>query len=159
MALLGGGLMLLAALLRVGAVADFLSKPVLIGYLTGAALILVSTQLGKIFGIKLEEQSFFPSLSELASKLGQTHRLTFALALAFLALLTAARRWLPRVPGALLIVVVALIVSWAFDLEHHGVKVVGAVPRGLPLPRLPSVTMSDLRELLPGALGIALLTF
>src|SRR5262249_1525146 len=87
-ALLGGGLMLLAALLRVGAVADFLSKPVLIGYLTGAALILVSTQLGKIFGIKLEEQSFFPSLSELASKLGQTHRLTFVLALAFLALLT-----------------------------------------------------------------------
>jgi SulP family sulfate permease len=158
-ALLGGVLMLLAAGLRVGMVADFLSKPVLIGYMTGASLILVSTQLGKLFGIKLEQQNFFPLLLELAAKLGQTHVLTLCLGLSFLSLLLAARHWNPKMPGALVIVVVALVTSAVFDLERHGVKVIGHVPRGLPLPRLPSVTMADLRELLPGALGIALLTF
>src|SRR5262245_9755642 len=158
-ALLGGGLMLLAAGLRVGMVADFLSKPVLIGYMTGASLILVSTQLGKLFGIKLEQQNFFPLLLELAAKLGQTHVLTLCLGLGFLGLLLTAHHWLPKMPGALVIVVVALVTSAVFDLERHGVKVIGHVPRGLPLPRLPSVTMADLRELLPGALGIALLTF
>ena len=157
-ALLGGGLMLLAAGLRVGMVADFLSQPVLIGYMTGASLILVSTQLGKLFGIKLEQQNFFPLLLELAARLGQTHVLTLCLGLGFLGLLLAARHWIPKLPGAL-VVVVALVISAIFDLERHGVKVIGHVPRGLPLPRLPSVTMADLRELLPGALGIALLTF
>src|SRR5215510_850541 len=158
-ALLGGVLMLLAAGLRVGMVADFLSKPVLIGYMTGASLILVSTQLGKLFGIKLEQQDFFPLLLELAAKLSQTHVLTLCLGLGCLGLLLAARHWIPKLPGALVIVVVALVLSAVFDLERHGVKVIGRVPRGLPLPRLPSVTMADLRELLPGALGIALLTF
>src|SRR5215510_14025345 len=158
-ALLGGGLMLLAAGLRVGMVADFLSKTVLIGYMTGASLMLVSTQLGKLFGIKLEQQDFFPLLLELAAKLSQTHVLTLCLGLGCLGLLLAARHWIPKLPGALVIVVVALVLSAVFDLERHGVKVIGRVPRGLPLPRLPSVTMADLRELLPGALGIALLTF
>src|SRR5215813_4756061 len=158
-ALLGGVLMLLAAGMRVGIVADFLSQPVLIGYMTGASLILVSTQLGKLFGIKLEQQDFFPLLLELAAKLGQTHVLTLCLGLGFLGLLLAARHWVPKLPGALVIVVVALVISIVFDLERHGVKVIGRVPRGLPLPRLPSVTMADLRALLPGALGIALLTF
>src|SRR5262245_23698967 len=156
-ALVGGLLMLVAARLRVGMVADFLSKPVLIGYLSGAALLLVSTQLGKLFGIELENQNFFPLLLELVTKLGQTHMLTLLLGLLFLALLVGTRRFLPKMPGALVVVVVALIVSAVFDLERHGVRVVGPVPSGLPLPRLPSVSMADLRALVPGALGIALL--
>jgi SulP family sulfate permease len=158
-ALLGGALMLLAARLRVGVVADFLSRPVLIGYMSGAALILVSTQLGKLFGVRLEADGFFALLLELGSKVGQTHPLTLGLGLGFVVLLAVSRRLFPRLPGALLVVVVALLVSAAFDLEGHGVKVVGAVPRGLPLPHLPAVSMADLRQLLPTALGIALLTF
>ncbi len=72
LALLGGGLMLLAAGLRTGVVADFLSKPVLLGYLSGAALILVSTQLGKLFGIKTEEHDFFPFVAEVARRIEDT---------------------------------------------------------------------------------------
>jgi SulP family sulfate permease len=158
-ALLGGALMLLAARLRVGMVADFLSKPVLIGYMSGAALILVSTQLGKLFGIKLVQQNFFPLLGELGARIGETHVLTLGLGLAFMGLLFAAKHWLPKVPGALVIVVIALLISAIFDLESRGVRIIGRVPRGLPLPHLPSVSLADLRELLPGALGIALLTF
>jgi SulP family sulfate permease len=159
MALMGGALMLLAASMRVGMIADFLSKPVLIGYMTGAALILVSTQLGRLFGLALEQQNFFPLLLELATKLGQTHVLTLCVGLGFFLLLIVAHHWIPKLPGALVVVVLALAMSAVFDLERHGVRVIGHVPRGLPLPRVPWATLSDLQQLLPGALGIALLTF
>src|SRR5512147_1169601 len=78
-ALIGGTIMLIAARLRLAMIADFLSKPVLVGYMTGAALILVSTQLEKVFGVKLHGHDFFPVVAELARKLPETHVPTFAL--------------------------------------------------------------------------------
>jgi len=151
--------MLIASRLRVGVVADFLSKPVLVGYMSGAALILVSTQLGKLFGLKLGEQEFFPLLAELWSRLGQTHLPTLGFGLALLGLLVVLRRFAPGVPGALVVFAVALAASLLFDLQGHGVKVVGEVPRGLPSFALPAVSLADLRSLFPAAVGIALLTF
>src|SRR5262245_10815543 len=158
-ALLGGALMLIASRLRVGVVADFLSKPVLDGYMSGAALILVSTQLGKLFGLKLEEHDFLPLLRELGGKLGQTHLLTLGMGLGLIALLAVLRRLVPKIPGALVVFVVALLVSIVFDLQAHGVKVIGAIPRGLPSLTFPLISGADLRQLLPGAVGVAVLTF
>jgi SulP family sulfate permease len=158
-ALLGGVTMLLAAALRVGMVADFLSKPVLIGYMTGAAAILVSTQLGRFLGLRLEHQGFFAILVELAGRIHETHPPTLLLGLGFLILLAVANRWFPQVPGALLVVVVALTLAAFVDLEGRGLAVVGHVPARLPGPRLPEVSLDDLRMLFPGALGVALLTF
>ena len=158
-ALIGGTIMLIAARLRLAMIADFLSKPVLVGYMTGAALILVSTQIEKVFGVKLHEHDFFPVVAELARKLPETHVPTFALGIGFLALLGVLRRVAPRVPGALVVFVLGIAASALFDLEALGVKVVGDVPRGLPHPVLPVMSRADLRELLPGAIGIALLTF
>jgi len=158
-ALLAGGLMLLASRLKVGMVADFLSKPVLIGYLTGAALILVSTQLGKLFGIKLARHEFFPLLVELAGQLRETHPLTLGVGAALIVLLEILRRYAPKIPGALIVFVVSLVASVAFDLPARGVAVIGEVPRGLPGFRLPMVSLDTMRELLPAAIGIALLTF
>src|SRR5262249_33556975 len=145
--------------LRVGVVADFLSKPVLVGYMSGAALILVSTQLGKLFGLKLVAQDFFPVLAELSGRLGQAHLTTLVLGLRLIRLLAVLRRLAPGVPGALVVFVVALGASALFDLQAHGVKVIGEVPRGLPHLVLPAVSLADLRDLFPGAVGIALLTF
>ncbi len=158
-ALLGGGLMLMAAWLRAGVVADFLSKPVLVGYLTGAALILISTQLGKLFGIRTEEQDFFPLIGEVARRVREAHPLTLGLGVGLIALLELLRRYSPRVPGALVVFVVALAVSLLFGLEHRGVRVVGIVPSGLPAFRLPIVSMKDIRDVLPAAAGIVMLTF
>src|SRR5262245_27087544 len=158
-ALLGGALMLIASRLRVGVVADFLSKPVLDGYMSGAALILVATQLGKLFGLKLEEHDFFPLLVELAGKLWQSHVLTLGLALSLIALLAVLRKLAPVVPGALVVFVVALVTSVVFDLQGHGVKTIGDTPSGLPRLALPLVSLADLRQLFPGAIGIAVLTF
>jgi SulP family sulfate permease len=158
-ALIGGTLMLVAVRLRVAMIADFLSKPVLVGYMTGAALILVSTQLEKLFGVKLHQHDFFPLFAELAGKLSETHRLTFALGIGCLAVLGALHRVAPRLPGALVVFALAIAVSAAFGLDALGVRVVGDVPSGLPHPVLPVISRADLRDLLPGAIGIALLTF
>lgn len=158
-ALIGGTIMLIAAWLRLGRIADFLSKPVLVGYMTGAALILVSTQLDKLFGLKLHERDFFPLLAELGGKLRETHVPTFALGIGFLALLAVLRAIAPRLPGPLVVFVLGIAASAALDLEALGVRVVGDVPGGLPHAVLPVLSRADLRDLIPGAVGIALLTF
>jgi SulP family sulfate permease len=158
-ALLGGLLMLVAATLRAGLVADFLSKPVLVGYLTGAALILVSTQLGKLFGLKLAGHNLFALLSDLSRQIRETHVLTLSLGGVLILLLELLRRCAPKIPGALVVFVLALAGSVIFQLEDCGVAVIGEAPRGLPGLRLPSVSLDVIRELLPAAVGIALLTF
>ena len=158
-ALLGGAILLLAAVFRIGVIADLLSKSVLVGFMSGAALILASTQLGKLFGIKLVARDFFPILRELFGRLGETHWLTFALGVGFIAILEGLRRISPKAPGALIVCVLAVGVSLGFDLPSRGVKVIGEVTQGLPQPGLPGVSLDDIRTLLPGALVIALLTF
>jgi len=159
MALIGGAIMLIAARLRLAMIADFLSKPVLVGYMTGAALILVSTQLDKLFGLKLHQRDFFPLLAELAGRIGETHVPTVALGIGFVTMLAVLHAVAPRLPGALVVFVLAIAASAAFHLEALGVKVVGDVPSGLPHPALPVISSADLGDLIPGAIGIALLTF
>lgn len=158
-ALLGGALMLLASQLRVGVIADFLSKPVLVGYLTGAALILVSTQLGKLFGFKVTGHNFFALLAGLIARVGETHGLTLVLGLGLILVLEGLRRFAPKIPGALVVFVLALVVSVVFNLPAHGVAVVGPVPHRLPGLRVPELSLDTIRQLLPAAIGISLLTF
>ena len=159
LALLTGLLLVLGGRFKIGAVADFLSKPVLIGYMTGAALILMASQFDKLFGIKLRASDFFPRLIELSAKLGQTHPPTFAFGLSLIAFLFLLRRFVPRVPPALAMFLIALGASVALDLEHHGVAVVGAFPGGVPRPGWPEVGWREIRTLFPAAMGIALLTY
>jgi SulP family sulfate permease len=158
-ALLGGAILLLAAAFRVGAITDLLSKSVLVGYMSGAALVLASTQLGSLFGVKLVAQDFLAIVGELTTRIGETHRLTLALGAGFIAILQVLKRIAPKAPGALIVCVLAVGISLAFDLPSRGVRVVGEVTHGLPRPRLPAVSLDDIRTLLPGALAIALLTF
>jgi SulP family sulfate permease len=158
-ALLGGVLLVLGARAKIGAVADFLSKPVLVGYMTGAALILIVSQLDKLFGITLEHNDFFPRLAELGVKLNSVHGPTFILGLGLLALIIGLRRFAPKVPPALVAVVVATVVSLALKLEALGVAVVGDFPRGLPHFAFPILDWRDVHTLLPAAVGIALLSY
>jgi len=159
LAVLSGSLLILGARAKIGAVAEFLSKPVLVGYMTGAALILIASQLDKLFGVTLERSDFFPRLAELAAKLAQTHLHTFELGLGLLALLILLRRVAPKIPSALVVCAVAMAVSRGFGLEEKGVAVVGAIPRGLPAFAFPGIGWRDLHSLLPAAVGIALLTY
>lgn len=159
LALMTGGLLIIGARFRIGAVADFLSKPVLVGYMTGAALILVASQLDKIFGLKLHSQDFFPRLGQLGAQLGQTHLPTLLFACLLFAVLLGLHWWFPKMPKAVVVFVVALPASILFDLEKKGLAVVGQFPHGLPLPAMPIHSWREVHSLLPAAMGIALLTY
>lgn len=158
-AVLSGLLLLLGARAKIGAVADFLSKPVLVGYMTGAALILMVSQLDKLFGIKLEHNDFFPRLSELATKLHQSHGPTLLLGLGILTIIVGLRQITPKVPPALVVVFMAIAASLVLGLEDRGVAVVGAFPSGLPRFAVPAVDWREIHTLLPAAIGIALLAY
>lgn len=158
-ALLTGGILLLTALFRIGVIAELFSKPVLVGYMTGSALIIVSTQLGKLFGIELAARDGLSLLLELSRRLQETHGLTLGLGAGLVAILEGLRRVWPRFPGALLACALATCVSVAFDLPSRGVRVLGAVTDELPHPGLPAASLDDIRTLVPAAMAIALLAF
>ena len=98
-AILVGVLALLARVARLGFITDFLSRPILVGYIFGATLIVIGSQLGKMFGIKLEADQFFQQVLELISRLDETHLLTFALGIVFMAALLIMRRVNRALPG------------------------------------------------------------
>ena len=159
LALMSGVVLLAAARLRLGMIADLLSRPVLIGYLNGASLVLVATQLGKLFGIRTQGEDFFPLLATLFAHLHETHLLTLGLGLLFIALLAILGRVLPRLPGALAVSALAVALSAAFDLGTFGVALVGEVPRGVPAMAFSLPRWTDIAALAPAAVAIAFLAF
>ena len=125
LALLVGVLFLAAFLLRLGWMADYFSRPVLIGYIHGVAVVLVISQLGKMLGLDIDERDPLPQLWEVISELGDTQWTTLAVGAISLAVLLLSRLVMPRFPAALLVVVGAIAASWAFDLADRGVRFVG----------------------------------
>lgn len=126
-----------AWLLRLGFVADLLSRPVLLGYMAGVAVAMIVGQLGRATGIRVEGHSLGPQLLSFGRQLPQAHLPTLALTLAVLAFLVAAYRVLPAVPGPLLAVVLAAVAVAGLNLEARGIAVIGEVPTGLPTPIAP----------------------
>jgi sulfate permease, SulP family len=159
LALLVAACFLLARALRLGWVADYFSRPVLIGYLHGVAVVLVIAQLGKLLGLDIEASESLRRLGEVARELGQVSGATLAVSVVSLVALLTMRRFLPAVPGALIVVVTAIGASWAFDFASDGVATVGPVPGGLPRPTLPTPPLGDVLELAPAALGVFLVSF
>ena len=154
-----GVICLLAGHFKIGFVADFLSKPILTGYITGTALIVIASQLGKLFGITLVNDDFFAKILELITKLDQTNLLTLAFGLVTILALVVLKRFAPKVPGPLVVVFGAIVISTIFHLADLGVSVVGQIPGGLPMPQIPQVSLADLRALLPAALAMTVLIF
>ncbi|MBF0418289.1 MAG: SulP family inorganic anion transporter, partial [Magnetococcales bacterium] len=111
LALLSGIILICAAHLRIGTIADFLSRPVLIGYLNGASLILVSTQLGKLFAIKTSGEDFFPLIWQIVSKLPDTHAPTLIFGIATILTMIVIARNLPWLPGALVVSVLGILAA------------------------------------------------
>jgi SulP family sulfate permease len=158
-ALLVGGIALLARVARLGFITDFLSKPILVGYIFGVTLIVIGSQLGKMFGIKLESDQFFQQVVELIRRLGETHLLTFVIGVVCMAALFIMRRISRSLPGPLIIVVGTIILSAVVDLQAKGVAIVGAVPAGLPRLTIPVVSGQDILALLPAALALTILIY
>jgi SulP family sulfate permease len=159
LALLVAGVCMLAWVLRLGYLASMLSKPVLVGYITGVGLTLVSSQLSGLTGVPIDADDFLPRLGQFVTRLGEIRWPTAALGAATLALMLVVRWRRPTAPTALIGVVLATAAVALFSLAEHGVVLVGSIPAGLPRPGLPDVSWGDLSALLPAAAGIALVGF
>jgi MFS superfamily sulfate permease-like transporter len=150
---------LVARVLRIGWVADYLSRPVLVGYIHGVAVVLVIGQLPKLLGLSVEARDPLPQLAEVVREIGTTSGATLAVGVAALAVLIPLRFVAPRVPAALITVIAAIAASAAFGLADEGVAVVGAIPSGLPSPEIPTPALDDIVTLLPAAAGLFLVSF
>ena len=156
-ALLAGAIALLAWLIRAGAIVKFISETVLIGFKAGVALWLISTQLPKFFGFKGGHGNFWHRIADFARHLDETNSASLILGVIALFLLILGKRFLPNKPVALFVVIGSIIAASAMNLGSYGIKVLGEVPRGLPLPVLPHVSLDELTNLLPLALACFLL--
>ena len=135
--LASGALFLLLAVFKLGWIAQFLSRAVVTGFLFGAALDVVIGELPKITGTKVTGSNSIQELFLWIGTISDTHRLTFIVGIVALAVVFGLRRFVPRVPGALVLVIGGLLASWLFHLDDHGVALVGEVPRGLPRFEVP----------------------
>ncbi len=152
-----GALLLLARLLRLGFVANFISAPVLTGFKAGIGLVILLDQAPKLFGVHITKQSFFADILSVVRALPETSLLTLAVAAATAIALIGMDRLKPHSPAPLIAVAAAIAASWIFHLSAQGVSTVGHIPQGLPSVTLPDLAL--VQQLLPGALGIALMSF
>jgi high affinity sulfate transporter 1 len=157
-AIMVGGILMTAGILRIGFIADFIPKSVVLGFLNGMALIIILTLGGKMCGIELTQSDFFPRLWEFFTKIHQVHGITLLVGGGSLFGLFLFRL-IPKVPEAILVIVLSTAATIWWNLGEHGIKLVGLIPAGLPHPNLPIVGFSDIVNLLPIATGVALVAF
>jgi sulfate permease, SulP family len=157
--LFGSGLFLLAGLLRLGFVAQFLSRPVMEGFVFGLAIFVTVSQLPKLFGIPKGSGDTIAQFVHLIGHLGDTSAPALAVGAGALTLLFVLDRVAPKAPGGLLALALGILVSSIFSLSAHGVDIVGHVPSGLPTPSVPSVRSADVGPLLAAAGGMVLVIF
>jgi high affinity sulfate transporter 1 len=157
LAILVGAMLILAAILRLGVVASFISEPVLTGFKAGIGLVIILDQAPKLLGIHFEKSGFLRDILALFAHLPETSLPTLAVGGAMLAILLGIERLAPRVPAPLAAVALGIAVSGLLALQDQGVAIVGQIPQGLPTLTLPSLDL--VAQLWPGALGIALMSF
>jgi sulfate permease, SulP family len=148
-ALLTAGLLLLARVFRLGFLADFLSRTVLVGFLTGVGFQVGIAMLGDMLGVAISSPRTVGQLWQLVQSVGQVHIPTLAISAVVVSGILVSRHLLPRLPVPLFVVVGAIALSFAWDFAGRGIAVVGPVPGGLPSFALPSVGWTELLKLLP----------
>jgi sulfate permease, SulP family len=155
--LIVGAMLVIASILRLGFVADFISEPVLVGFKAGIGLVIVLDQLPKIFGIHFAKSGFFRNQISLIHHLPSTSIVTLAVGVAAILILVGIEHFAPRLPAPLFAVGLSIAAAYLLPLQAHGVELVGHIPRGLPSLTLPDLSLAA--QLWPGALGIALMSF
>ena len=154
-----GLICLLAGVLRLGFVANFLSRPVITGFMHGLALVIVGAQLPKLLGFKVAGETTFEQFVATARRLGDTNVASLAIGASCFVVILVCRRFAPRVPGAVVALAGSMLAVVLWGLERHGVTLIGRIPTGLPDLSLPLLSLADFDALLPVAVVAALLSF
>jgi high affinity sulfate transporter 1 len=160
LAIMVAGIMILAAVAKLGFIADLISKPTMIGYMNGLALTILVGQLPKLFGFKVSGDGLIAEFIGFVEGLakGEAIGAAAAVGIAGIIVILVLQHWLPKVPAVLVMVVLSIAATSVFDLASHGVSLVGVLPKGFPPLTIPRVHVADLAPLLAGALGIAVVS-
>ena len=159
LAIFTGVILITVAKFRLGAIASFLSTPVLLGYLNGAAFVIVVSQWGKLFGIDLKEERFFLRLIEWSQKVAETHLPTMVVGVSVILLLMLFKRFLPRVPPLVPVFIAVMICGLLVNFEAIGVSVIGEIRDPAPQTVGLTLDLNDIAKLAVGALGLSMLIF
>ncbi len=147
-------------LLRAGLVVDLISHPVIVGFTAAAALVIGLTQAKDLLGVEVERsERVVEAVRAVAAVAGDAHPATLAVGVLAIVALLGLRRVAPRLPAALLVSAAGIVATLTLDLEARGVRPVGDIPAGLPLPALPAVASADLAALVPAAVLVGLISF
>jgi high affinity sulfate transporter 1 len=159
LAITAGFVSILAGLLHLGRVAQFFSASVLVGFVSGLAVVVAVKQLPKLFGIESGEGNVWERLYHLLTHLDETHLLTLAVGVSTILVMVLLEHYFHRIPAALVAMIYGIAVSSVFGLHELGVHVVGEIPSGMAPPKLPGITIDQWLSLIPGALALSLVVF
>lgn len=160
LALMVGIIQLLFAFFRMGFLVNYLSHPVISGFTSAAAIIIVFSQLKHLLSIDLKNSKHIHELiMNLFAQLPNTNFIALAVGLGGIVLILLVKKIIPIIPGALMAVIVGILISWGLGLESYGVKIVGEVPKGLPIFAIPKLDWHTFKTLLPTAVTIAIIGF
>jgi high affinity sulfate transporter 1 len=157
LSLLVGAMLVIASVLRLGFIADFISEPVLVGFKAGIGVVIVVDQIPKILGIHFPKSTFLHNLVALAHAIPETAMLTMLVGVGTIVVLVALEHFFPRVPAPLIAVAGGIAIASAFGLAARGVQLTGHIPQGLPPVTMPDLSLAS--GYWPAALGIALMSF
>jgi SulP family sulfate permease len=160
LAVMVGVMHILLGLLRAGAIVDLIAHPVIIGFTAAAGIVIALTQAYALLGIDItSSERALTAVPALARGLSATHIATFTVGVLAIVSLMGLRRAFPRIPAAILVVVLGVVATVSLDLDERGVSIVGAIPAGLPAFVVPSLPFADVLALLPFASVLALVSF
>lgn len=160
LALMVGVIQFLLGVLRMGFLVNFLSKPVISGFTSAAAIIIVFSQMKHLLGISVVGSNrIYKTVINIFYKLGEINYVDFSIGLVGIALLLGFKKWAKNIPGILIIVVLGIVAVYFFQLEAYGIKLVGNVPSGLPSFIMPTLNIEDVKQLAPIAITLALVGY
>lgn len=160
LAILIGLVCILAVFARLGVIAEFISRPILLGYMAGLALTVIATQLPKLFGIAaVPKSNFFTTIIYILSNFHLVSLLTIFISITLMATALLLQKYFKHIPVSLVILIISIFLSWILSLSSKGVPIIGHIPTGLPVPKIPTISIYDLQNLVVPALAISLVSY